>query len=146
MSDNKENQSSADDKTTPENKKQEIKSSKDKADTRKKSIQTALPETPVRPRSSAIVAILALLIATASTAGSYILWRQLKDARLALANSDAQTRTSIGAIKPEVSTLQSKLDSLETRLDPKVQDIASKQQLLQESLQSLQVEIGREQS
>lgn len=145
MSDNQENQSKAEVKATPDEKERKAKASKDKTESRKPSKQVKPADQTTRSRSVNLLAILALIIAVASIAGSFLLWRQLNDARQALVKTDEQNKSSISAIKPEVNTLQTKLDSLETQLDPRVRDIASKQQLLQESLQSLQVELGKEQ-
>ena len=150
MSDNKENQPSADVRSTPKEKDSKAKTSVTGAEPKKTSQQASSETQNIPSRSGKLLAILALLIAVASIAGSYILWRQLNDARQELAGNDEQTKSSINAIRPEVSTLQTKLDSLETQMDTQLdrglKEVNTKQQLLQESLQSLQVELGKEQS
>jgi len=150
MSDNKENQPTADVKATPKEKDQKAKTSGIKAELNKPQLQVSSNTQNTTARRGSLFAMLALLIAIASITGSYILWRQLNDARQELTNRDEQANSTINAIQPEVSTLQSKLHTLETRLDTQLEqglrDVQDKQQLLQESLQSLQVELGKGQS
>lgn len=150
MSDNKENQPSADAGSTPKEKGHKAKAAGSRAEPKKQQQQPSTTSRNTSSRAGSLLAILALLVAAASIAGSYMLWRQLNEARQELASSDEQTKSSINAIQPEVSTLQTKLDSLETQLDTQfdrgLREVSTKQQLLQESLQSLQVELGKEQS
>ena len=147
MSDTTENLPASDIVATHGEKDEKAAISDPKAAT-KKSPPQAWPGTQgstLRPGN--LPATLALVIAIAGIAGGYMLWRRLNDTRENLTNRDNRTEAMIDTIRPEVNLLKSRLHSFETQFDARLEqgfsEIDNKQELLQESLDSLQKELGR---